>query len=92
VRCYLDGRFIKSLRWISPSLLGEESGDSPKANLVVVRTSYINSVRNKPLNVGDKLRRYEKMDVASHLVCDVISASGCAALANTLRPESRPIS
>ena len=25
-----------------------------------------------PLNVGDELRRYEKMDVASHLVCDAI--------------------
>jgi len=45
----------------------------------------MNSVRNKPLNVGDKLRRYEKMDVASHLpclsrhqgrqVCDVISGA-----------------
>ena len=34
---------------------------------------YRSSVRNKPLNVGDKLRRYEKMDVASHLVCDVTS-------------------
>ena len=41
----------------------------------VVCTSYMNSVRNKPLNVGDKLRRYEKMDVASHLVCDVISGA-----------------
>jgi len=39
------------------------------ANLVVVRTSYMNSVRNKPLNVGEVLRRYEKMDVASHLAC-----------------------
>jgi len=33
----------------------------------------MNSVRNKPLNVGEVLRRYEKIDVASHLVCDVIS-------------------
>jgi len=24
-----------------------------------------------PLNVGDKLRRYEKMDVTSYLVCDL---------------------
>jgi hypothetical protein len=28
-------------------------------------------LRNKPFNVGDKLRRYGKIDVASHLVCDV---------------------
>ena len=50
--------------------------------MVVVRTSYMSSVRNKPLNVGDKPRRYEKTDVASHLaylsrhqgrqVCDII--------------------
>jgi|GEM_PF-3118040 len=29
----------------------------------------MNSVRNKPLNVGEVLRRYEKIDVASHLAC-----------------------
>jgi hypothetical protein len=28
-------------------------------------------LRNNSLNAGDKLRRYEKMDVASYLVCDV---------------------
>ena len=28
-------------------------------------------LRNKPLNVGDKLRRYEKIDVALQLVCNV---------------------
>jgi hypothetical protein len=44
-------------------------------NLVVVYTSHMNSVRNKPINVGDKLRRYEKMDVALHLVCDIIFKS-----------------
>ncbi len=31
----------------------------------------MSSLRDTPLNVGDKLRRYEKMYVASYLVCDV---------------------
>jgi len=59
---------------------GEESGDSPQVNLVVVCTSYMNSVRNKPLNVGEVLRPTSEINsdatsvfVASHLVCDVIS-------------------
>ena len=43
----------------------------PKANLLVVRTGYIGYLEDDPHNVGDKLRRYEKMDVASYPVCDV---------------------
>ena len=62
-------RFIKDLRFIPLGLLGEENGDSPRANLVGVFVSYMNSVRNKSLDVGDKLRRYAKTGVASHLAC-----------------------
>ncbi|HCP32443.1 TPA: hypothetical protein DIT45_04280 [Candidatus Acetothermia bacterium] len=58
----------------------EESGDSPQANLLIVCTSYMNSVRNKPRNVGEVLRPTSEINsdatsvfVASHLVCDVIS-------------------
>ncbi|MCK4600353.1 hypothetical protein KAU37_11135 [Candidatus Bipolaricaulota bacterium] len=29
------------------------------------------NVEDNPLNVGGKLRRYEEMAVAAHLVCDV---------------------
>ena len=32
-------------------------------NQLVVSTGYMSALRNKPLNVGDKLRRYEKMDI-----------------------------
>ena len=35
----------------------------------------MSSLRSNPLNVGDQLRRYEKMGVASYLVCDVIFAA-----------------
>jgi len=64
--------FIENLRWISPASWRDESGDSPQANRFTVHTGYMGSVRDKPpLNVGDKLRRYERVDVASHLVCDV---------------------
>ena len=31
----------------------------------------MSSIRSEPLNVGDKLRRYKRIDVALHLVCDV---------------------
>ncbi len=31
----------------------------------------MSALKNKPLNVGNKLRHYEKMDVASYLVCNV---------------------
>ena len=44
-------------------------------NQLVVRTSYMSALRNKPLNIGDKLRRYEKLDVASYLVYDVTCAA-----------------
>lgn len=54
-----------------------------KSPPLVVRTGYMNSVRNKPPNVGDpsgvelhragKPRRYAKMDVALHLICAVTS-------------------
>ena len=31
--------------------------------------------KDKPQNVGDQLRRYEKLDVALHLVCNVTLAA-----------------
>ncbi len=31
----------------------------------------MSSAKDKPQNVGDKLRRYEKLDVTLHLACNV---------------------
>ena len=33
----------------------------------------MSSTKDKPQNVGDQLRRYENLDVALHLVCNVAS-------------------
>ena len=42
-------RFIKALRWIPPSRLeGEENGDSPEANQLVVLTSHLCSHKDNP--------------------------------------------
>jgi len=65
---HVNLEFIKALRWIPPARWGEESGDSPQANQLIVCTGYM---RNNLINVGDELRRYEKTDVASYLVYDV---------------------
>ena len=58
----------------------------------------MNSVRNKPPNVGDpsgvelhragKLRRYAKMNVALHLMCDVTSDLINTSLQETASCES----
>ncbi len=56
--------FIENLRWIPPACWGEESGDSPQASrhfgLTLSRRTSRATFLVEPLNVGDKLRRYEK--------------------------------
>lgn len=56
-----------------PSLLGGRKRRFAAGESACVRAGYMTSVRNKPPNVGDKLRRYEKMDVALHLMCNITS-------------------
>ena len=41
----------------------------PQVSQVVTHTGSVHPLERKCLNVGDKLRRYKKLDVATYLAC-----------------------